>query len=304
MDDLFRVTSVMEANAGVLRPRDHPRSRTTVDALVRSGAIVRVFKGTYVDARLLHDRRTRCAAALATYPGSVLWGAQALAATTHNLGDTAFGPAERISLAHAAAHRPQPAVQWVRRSVPAQHRVRVHGLRCPSAAYLAVEAAVRDDGELIERFLREGRLTPADLDAVLPAFAGGTGVEIRRRVVRSSLDNPWSGGERKLQELLRTNRIGGWVANAELDVEGRRAFPDLYFSDARLVVEFDGFAVHTRPDVFELDRDRQNALVLAGYTVLRYTWKQLTTMPDGIVRQLSQALARGSARDSGSGDAR
>ncbi len=296
MDDLMALTTVMDMNAGVLRQRDHSASRAAFDQLHRTGAIVRVLPGTFVDARQLHDRRTRCAAALAANPGAVLWGDNAVAVLTRTLGDSPFQRAERVHLAHAHYRQPKPGIRWVRRTVPAEHRVRFDGLRCPSAAYLAVEASGHDAGELIERFLREGRIAAGDLDAIVPAFAGTPGQAVRRRVVRASIDNPWSGGERTLQALLRQHNVSGWVANAELVVGGRRFFPDLYFSDARLVVEFDGFQIHTRPTVFESDRERQNVLVLAGYTVLRYTWKQLSNAPDAVVAQLTAALARETTR--------
>jgi very-short-patch-repair endonuclease len=46
--------------------------------------------------------------------------------------------------------------------------------------------------------------------------------------------------------------------------------------------------------VFESDRRRQNALVLEGWLVLRFTWRMLTEQPDLVVRSIQEAL---SARD-------
>jgi very-short-patch-repair endonuclease len=48
--------------------------------------------------------------------------------------------------------------------------------------------------------------------------------------------------------------------------------------------------------VFESDRLRQNALLLAGWLVLRFTWQMLTEDPDYVVRTTRQALAAGRAR--------
>ena len=179
----------------------------------------------------------------------------------------------------------------------------LNGLRCPSAAYLAVEAAVRDDGALIERFLRERRVDAAQLTAALSALAATPGQETRRRVVRASLDNPWSGGERALQALLRKHRVTGWSANLELMVAGHCYYPDLCWPDHRLIVEFDGYAVHSTREQFEADRARQNQLVLAGYLVLRFTWKQLQDAPDEVIGQIRTALARQTAPDQGASPA-
>ncbi|MBP8920839.1 MAG: DUF559 domain-containing protein [Micropruina sp.] len=294
-DDLMALTTVMEMNGGVLRQRDHLGARATFARLVRSGAIVRVLPGTYVDAARLTERHARCAAALAFAPGSLLWGSDAVAAHTGSLAQSEFGEGDRVLLAHGHSRRPAPGVRWVRRSVPADQRVRVNGLRCPSAAYLAVEAAARDDGDLIQRFLRERRTDTAQLAAALSALAGTPGQETRRRVVRASRDNPWSGGERALQALLRRHRLTGWSANLELVVAGRRYYPDVCWPERRLIVEFDGYGVHSEREQFETDRWRQNHLVLAGYTVLRFTWRQLQQAPNELIGQIRAGLARETA---------
>ncbi|MFT4218147.1 MAG: DUF559 domain-containing protein [Micropruina sp.] len=292
LDDLMTLTTVMALNNGVLRRRDHRTSRAGFDRLVRSGAIVRVLPGTFVNAQLITSRLSRCAAALATYPGSLLWGTDAVAALTRTLDKTAFGRQDTVGLAHPQSRYAAPGVRWTRRTVPAEHRVRIDGLRCASASYLAVEAAARDQGAMIERFLRAGLVKPAELSDVLPALASTKGHRERCRVVRASQDNPWSGGERRLQALLRKHRITGWVANAELMIDSRRCFPDVLFEAARLVLEFDGYGVHTKPEVFESDRRRQNALVIGDYRVLRYTWKQLTEDPDTLIAEVRTLMAR------------
>lgn len=294
-DDLVMLMHVMSLNNGVLRPRDHPNSRATLARLVRSGAIVKVLPGTYVDADRCTERRTRYAAALAFAPGSVLWGSDARQALTSTLDATAFGSRERVTLALAHSRHPADGVRWVRRRVPGDHRVRIDGLRCPSASFVAVEASARDEGELIEQFLRERRMNVDSLAAALKALAGTPGQDVRRRVVRCGMDNPWSGGERQLQALLRARRVAGWIANSELIIEGKTYYPDLLWPDERVIVEFDGYQVHTRRDVFETDRSRQNALMLAGYLVLRITWTQLTEAPDEVARLIRQALKVGAA---------
>lgn len=292
MDELLTLTMVMQLNNGVLRPRDHPRSRRAFDSLVRDGSIVRVLPGTYVDAARVSERRTRFAAALAATPGSLLWGEDATAALTDELHERPFADGDVVRLAHPQGRRPLPGVRWVRRVVPVAQHVRVNGLRCPSAAYLAVEASVRDSGALIERFLRKGLVAASELPDALACFAGSNGQSVRRKAVRISLDNPWSGGERALLQLLRRRHVSGWVANERLVIGERICYPDVLFAGQRLVVEFDGYAVHSQREVFEADRARQNALVAAGYRVLRFTWKQICDDPDGVIGLIRDVLAR------------
>lgn len=85
--------------------------------------------------------------------------------------------------------------------------------------------------------------------------------------------------EDRLHALLRRGGVTGWAANvALLDVLGVPAVVDVWFADVRLVVEVDGRSAHG-DDRFQDDRTRQNLLVGAGCTVLRYTWRDLTRRP-------------------------
>jgi len=44
----------------------------------------------------------------------------------------------------------------------------------------------------------------------------------------------------------------------------------------RLVAEADSYAWHRSPSALDDDRERDVALTLAGYRVLRFTWRQVT----------------------------
>ncbi|MGZ8648216.1 MAG: DUF559 domain-containing protein [Solirubrobacteraceae bacterium] len=57
-------------------------------------------------------------------------------------------------------------------------------------------------------------------------------------------------------------------------------------------MEVDGFAFHSTRAAFERDRARDQALQLAGYTVMRVTWRQLVDEPGAVVATLAAALAR------------
>jgi hypothetical protein len=65
---------------------------------------------------------------------------------------------------------------------------------------------------------------------------------------------------------------------------------DLAYPELKVAIELDG-GDHHRRDVFERDRPRQNALVLAGWTVLRFTWRAYVDEPDSLVAAVRAARA-------------
>lgn len=65
---------------------------------------------------------------------------------------------------------------------------------------------------------------------------------------------------------------------------------DLAYPHLRIAIELDG-AVHQERSVFERDRPRQNGIVLEGWIVLRFTWRDLADRPDEIVEAVRAAIA-------------
>jgi very-short-patch-repair endonuclease len=57
------------------------------------------------------------------------------------------------------------------------------------------------------------------------------------------------------------------------------------------VVELDGFEFHRTRAAFERDRRRDEVLALAGYHVLRITWRRLTDKPASVISTLRRLLA-------------
>jgi very-short-patch-repair endonuclease len=60
----------------------------------------------------------------------------------------------------------------------------------------------------------------------------------------------------------------------------------------RLAIEIDGWAYHSDVDRFQRDRRRQNVLVALGWTVLRFTWADLTQRPGYVTAAIRGQLVR------------
>jgi hypothetical protein len=66
---------------------------------------------------------------------------------------------------------------------------------------------------------------------------------------------------------------------------------DAHWPGTNLIVEIDSRAFHLNPKAFEEDRERDANLMLAGYRVLRITYRQLMREPDELARKIRTLLA-------------
>ena len=67
---------------------------------------------------------------------------------------------------------------------------------------------------------------------------------------------------------------------------------DIAFPAARLAIEIDSWAWHTDPVRFARDREKGNAIVAAGWRLLRFTWRDVTEHPDRCVDLIRSELTR------------
>ncbi len=94
--------------------------------------------------------------------------------------------------------------------------------------------------------------------------------------------------ERGLQKLLREHRLPKPVRNTL--VEGYDV--DAVWLEEKVIAELDGYETHGTRKAFEDDRVRDANLQLAGYRVIRITWRQLKQQPDAVARTLQRLLER------------
>ena len=121
-----------------------------------------------------------------------------------------------------------------------------------------------------------GRRRLARLDAALEIHRPQT-------VVRSEL-------EHRFLELCRRAGIPEPETNVTLRVAGRPYEVDCLWREQRVVVELDGAAAHDTSRAFERDRERDAALVAAGFRSLRYTWRRLTRHPEAVISEVRRTL--------------
>jgi len=95
--------------------------------------------------------------------------------------------------------------------------------------------------------------------------------------------------------LLRLIEAAGLPRPAlqhRVEVGGHRYRLDMAYPELHIAIEADGFAVHGGRRAFEDDHERRTALTVAGWQVLEFTWRQVCSRPDWVVRQVREALDR------------
>ena len=164
-------------------------------------------------------------------------------------------------------------------------------LRLTAPALTAVELAEPTSAESIDVALRTRMATLAGMHDALTRTANRPGNRALLRLLIDSRDEPWSAAERRAHRLLRAADIGDGGATPRYPCWAAFYYLDIAFERIRLALEIDGRIHQTDRDLFESDRWRQNALVLAGWRVLRFTWTMLEEHPEEFVRQVRAALA-------------
>jgi very-short-patch-repair endonuclease len=145
---------------------------------------------------------------------------------------------------------------------------------------------------LLDVALRREWISFGELCDRVRAHVGRPGARRLVSLVRQVGSGARSHAERLAVTLLRRSGIEGWTANAEIHDEGGLVgVGDLVFREERVVAEVDGWEFHSARDAFERDRARQNRLVAAGWTVLRFTWRDLVRDPDRVVNTIRSVLA-------------
>jgi very-short-patch-repair endonuclease len=185
--------------------------------------------------------------------------------------------------------RAGPGLRVRRRELAASDRVGVRGLWLTDLPLTVLEAAVAlgaDGPTLLDRALQR-RVGFAALHRAHCRNLGRHGATAAGGLLTAAADRAASAAERRLIAVLRAAGLTGWRPNHRFG--GHEL--DLAFIDHRVAVEVDGWAWHHDARTFGLDRRRQNSLVLAGWTVLRFTWQDLTVRPDEVVAEIRVALA-------------
>jgi very-short-patch-repair endonuclease len=173
---------------------------------------------------------------------------------------------------------------------------RRRGIPCTTAARTLLDLAGVIDRGGLERTCDQAEalrvLDCRDLGDVLARAGGRRGVRTLRavlaerepgRATRSEL-------EAKFLALCSDGGLPRPRTNSRVALEGHSIEVDFLWPQQRLVAEVDGYRFHATRSGFEHDRSRDRRLLIAGYRVVRFTWRQLSEDPDDVIATIRALL--------------
>jgi hypothetical protein len=264
-----------------------------ITRLIGAGRLHPIQRGVYAVGHRLTSRKGRWMAAVLAGGGN--------AVLSH------FSAAELWRLLKPAGRLPEVTIRGSRRSrpglrfhsspLPADEVGRRDGIPVTVTARTLLDIApgltavrLKSAVDVAEGRQLGGELSLADLLDRYPRRAGTAAI---RRVLadgRIGLDVPREELELRFAELIERYGLPAPAANGIIDVGGRWLEVDCAWRSARLVVELDSRAHHENSTAFEADRERDQALIAAGWRVMRVTWRQLHDASARIARDIEMAL--------------
>lgn len=148
----------------------------------------------------------------------------------------------------------------------------------------------------LEQAMANRLVTLAGVEAELARAArrGRRGAGVLRGVLeRRALGArpPDSVLEARLARVLRGHRLPPAEFQYEVRHDGRFvARVDFAYPAVRLAIEVDGHETHSSRRALQHDLSRQNALVAAGWTVLRFTWEDVVRRPAQVAASIRAVL--------------
>ncbi|MEU4552828.1 type IV toxin-antitoxin system AbiEi family antitoxin domain-containing protein [Micromonospora violae] len=189
---------------------------------------------------------------------------------------------------HQLEHQPGTVVQ-VSGIAASEPRLTVAEIILREHRYAAVS--------VLDSALNRGLLTAECLATVPALIRGRRGAVAARRYLAEADGRAQS----PLETRTRLRCVDGRVPPDALQLEVRDddgyllGVGDLGWRGPRLIAEADGRDAHGTPEAAYADRRRQNLLVNAGWTILRFTWQD-TLHPAYIPHTVRQAIAALRAR--------
>lgn len=296
-----RLLRLAAGHHGLFRMSDAARLGLTprqVQRRVRAGRFERVGKGVY---RVGGSDHSPVQALLAATWRTAGPASQLSATWVHGLSRTAPDPPE-VTVGGRRAHEFDGIRVFRSDDLAPHHVVRRGPLVVTTPARTLADIGTRVTRERLEGLVHEAvhrRLTTfAELVTMHGAISrrgrnGSAGLgEILSQLVPGQVEPLESRLETSVLRAIRDHGLPEPVAQHVVVVAGQAFRLDMSYPVVGLFIEGDGFGVHGGRSAFENDRRRQNLLVAAGWTPLRFTWRQVRADPRSVGTLVEATLRR------------
>jgi hypothetical protein len=231
----------------------------------------------------------------------VLAVAQRYGALSHTTAASLLGldlvvdPGVHVTTAHRR-RSPPPEVVVHRGSLGPEDSMTTGGLRLTTPLRTAVDCARQlpqpDAVVLLDSVLRTAGVPETSLRDAFADLTGPGSARARRALALCD-----GRSESALETLARLLfQAHGLTPELQVDIYDAGHFVgrvDMLFRAEGLVVELDGFQHHADRRAFRRDRLRHNALMCAGFRVVRFTWEDVVGRPDYVLAAVRQLLTAG-----------
>jgi hypothetical protein len=269
--------------------------KSTLDRKLEEGSLVKVATSAYAIPGVFTSERAILGAASRSL-GAVV--SHQAAARLH--GVVVPGPRLVVSVPHRRTHRFPDVTVHQLTDIREVDVTRIGGLPTTTAARTVVDLAavlsLTQLGRAIDRFASKEVASFEAMSDVLDQLArkGKPGVVKLRRALEPRL------GTRGRSESDLESRLIELIMLASLPEPDQQYRPswlkhingrvDLSYPESMLVIEGDSREWHGDEFTFQADRERDNLAQLAGWRILRFTWRDITRRPEYVVSSIRRAL--------------
>jgi very-short-patch-repair endonuclease len=284
-----RVAALAERQHGIVsyaQLQDMGLDKSAIERRVRRGGLHRVRRGVYAvgHARLTQEGRFLSAvlaygdrAVLSHNSAAVLWRMR-----------PAKGPRVDVTVPSGGTRARRGAVIVHRSPLPDEDVTVRDSIPVTTPGRTLVDIADCSTRRELERAIDEALYLGLDLSSVQP-FPGRRGAGLLASVLNEHAPGTTrtrSDFEEVLLALCREYGLPEPLVNQR--IEGYEV--DFVWPDARVIVETDSWSAHGRRSTFESDRLRDAALQVAGWRVIRITWRRVTREPEAVAAQLGALI--------------
>lgn len=274
-------------------------SSSSIARRVRSGYLTSLHAGVYRVGPLEGPRLAEMAAVLAGGPSALLSHGSALRVWGLAAGASKF-PLHLTVIGRRDLRRPGLVTHRVV-SLRDDERSRLEGVPITSPLRTLVDAAGTLGSRELARAMavaeRRGLVGPREFAVMQERYRGHRGMVLLRSLVDGAIARTFTRSEAEERCLALLREAGLPPPHTNVPVGPYELA--LFWPDANVAVEVDGWAHHGGRPHFENDRRKDNWLRGRGIDVVRLTWRQITREPIASAVQVGQALALAEVRRQG-----